>query len=240
MDSTLNNTKPSAKPMRVQPNKVVATSPISAAASAIWEISIGDNAAVATDLRDFCWTTFLLLFEWKAAQSREDKCKERVGQRQILVALVLWKRVRFGQTFEEKRRKSREYNFYPLLLSGTLFERLWSFGCVSRTTNERTNGYNKIKNTHTKRTRQSGQKRRSWRTTRPWRICCFAGVKEERKRVSLRIKRERYHRIILWIIQKMTKFTNARGRRKRCTRTSSGHAFHTNASFLFEAAQIDR
>lgn len=49
--------------MRVQPNKVVATSPISAAASAIWEISIGDNAAVATDLRDFCWTTFLLLFE---------------------------------------------------------------------------------------------------------------------------------------------------------------------------------
>ena len=60
VDSTLNNTKPSAKPMRVQPNKVVATSPISAAASAIWEISIGDNAAVATDLRDFCWTTFLL------------------------------------------------------------------------------------------------------------------------------------------------------------------------------------
>ena len=33
--------------MRVQPNTVVAASPISAAASAIWEISIGDNAAVA-------------------------------------------------------------------------------------------------------------------------------------------------------------------------------------------------
>ena len=49
--------------MRVQPNKVVATSPISVAASAIWEISIGDNAAVATDLRDFCWTMFLLLFK---------------------------------------------------------------------------------------------------------------------------------------------------------------------------------
>ena len=38
----------------------------------------------------------------------------------------------------------------------------------------------------------------------------------------------------------MTKFTNARGRRKRCTRTSSGHALHTNASFSFEAAQIER
>ena len=63
VDSTLNNTKPSAKPMRVQPNKVVATSPISVAASAIWEISIGDNAAVATDLWDFCWTMFLLLFK---------------------------------------------------------------------------------------------------------------------------------------------------------------------------------
>jgi hypothetical protein len=47
--------------MRVQPNTVVAASPISAAASAIWEISMGDNAAVAMDLRDFCWITFLLL-----------------------------------------------------------------------------------------------------------------------------------------------------------------------------------
>lgn len=64
---------------------------------------------------------------------------------------------------------------------------------------------------------------------------------EGRKKESeFTIKRERYHRIILWIIQKMTKFTNARGRRKRCTRTSSGHALHTNASFSLEAAQIER
>ena len=61
VDSTLNSTKPSAKPTRVQLNTVVAASPISAAASAIWEISMGDNAAVAMDLRDFCWITFLLL-----------------------------------------------------------------------------------------------------------------------------------------------------------------------------------
>lgn len=80
VDSTLNNTKPSAKPMRVQPNKVVATSPISVAASAIWEISIGDNAAVATDLRDFCWTMFLLLFKCvpKGTNMKKRECK--VGQ----------------------------------------------------------------------------------------------------------------------------------------------------------------
>ena len=66
--------------MRVQPNKVVATSPISVAASAIWEISIGDNAAVATDLRDFCWTMFLLLFKCvpKGTNMKKRECK--VGQ----------------------------------------------------------------------------------------------------------------------------------------------------------------
>ena len=35
-------------------------------------------------------------------------------------------------------------------------------------------------------------------------------------------------------------YERARGRRKWCTRTSSGHALHTNASFSFEAAQIER
>ena len=68
----------------------------------------------------------------------------------------------------------------------------------------------------------------------------FCRCEGRKKESEFTIKRERYHRIVLWIIQKMTKFTNARGRRKRCTRTSSGHALHTNASFSFEAAQIER
>ena len=68
----------------------------------------------------------------------------------------------------------------------------------------------------------------------------FCRCEGRKKESEFTIKRERYHRIVLWIIQKMTKFTNARGRRKRCTRTSSGHMWTTNASFSFEAAQIER
>jgi len=160
VDSTLNNTKPSAKPMRVQPNKVVATSPISVAASAIWEISIGDNAAVATDLRDFCWTMFLLLFKCvpKGTNMKKRECK-------------------VGQIFSQFRLewRARSNSRRPTLALRT--EKITSRKAKTRGTKTKNlnRAQNAQKDTKKKkpRTRRPGRRRRTWRTTQPWRICFF-------------------------------------------------------------------